>query len=71
MEGVPEPVGGDLYSDIDNVRERITSENAMMDEVEARAQQSEQRAKKCKKEVAAYKLKVRIQPSLALDARFC
>lgn len=49
---------GDLYADIDSVRERLTSENAILSQVEARAQESEQRAKKCKEEVGAYKLKV-------------
>lgn len=47
-----------MYGDIDDVRERLTSENAILDQVEARAQESEQRAKKYKKDVAAYKLKV-------------
>jgi hypothetical protein len=49
---------GDLYGDIDNVRERISTENALFEEVESRARESEQRAKKCRKEVVAYKLKV-------------
>jgi hypothetical protein len=64
-------VEGDLYGDIDTVRERISTENALIEEVEARARESEQRARKCRKEVAACRLKVMCCRTLAMHVRFC
>lgn len=48
----------DLYSDIDHVTERIRAESDVISQIEAKAQESEQRAKKAKRELTAYKLKV-------------